>query len=496
MKFNDTKQSVADRTRTENFEGGEAFTPESPKLALYKVVINNLLEDTYYRDDEAALTAVRQRFEAVADADPEFVLKLAAYAREELYLRDISQVLLVLAAADDRTKPYVRAYASEVMQRADEPATVLAAWEQLVGGTAPKPLKKGINDALHQWDAYQFAKYDSDRREKNLKDVLNVTHPAPRDDEHAEIFRRLIRGPLDDHPDVEPLETPETWEAVISDRGNTADAWRDVLSRLGLFAKIRNVRNMREAGLSGEEIFGEESMDHVRNAKLYPFRFYQAYQAAQEAGVADAATQDFLSDAIDAASESLPDGLGETFVAVDLSGSMDKPLSDRSSMTYKEIGALFGASLMAKGAVVGGFGNTFQLVQTHHETPTLQRMDAVMSIDREVGNSTNGWKAVDFLTQNGVAPSRIVILTDMQIWDSRGFGMNRSLKSAFDEYREVVGEETALYMIDLSSYGDLVTPEGYENVYNVSGWSEKVLDFIQYAESPGDAIADVEAVEP
>lgn len=87
-------------------------------------------------------------------------MKLAAYARQSMGLRDISQVLLVLAAGDDRTKQYVEKWAPNIIDRADEPSTVVAAWDQLEGGTMPKPLKKGINKALHKFDKVEIDKWD------------------------------------------------------------------------------------------------------------------------------------------------------------------------------------------------------------------------------------------------------------------------------------------------------------------------------------------------
>lgn len=39
-----------------------------------------------------------------------------------------------------------------------------------------------------------------------------------------------------------------------------------------------------------------------------------------------------------------------------------------------------------------------------------------------------------------------------------------------------------VHLIDLTSYGDLVAPGGYEDVYNIFGWSENVLNFIEHTE--------------
>jgi hypothetical protein len=508
MEFNKPKQTVTEATRTTNYEGGEAFEPADPRLALYKRTINQLLEGSFYETDDEQLAAVVQRFDAAADEEPEFVLQLAAYARQELYLREIPQVLLVLAANDDRFKDdsdesVIREWAPAIIQRMDETATALAVHDQLFGGTAPWPLRRGIEDALVSMaDAYTLGKYELSRREVTLHDVFNRVHPEPVDGEKAELFERFVHGDLDDYPDVEPLPSPNTWETLISERGNTRDAWETLIEddeyALPIFASIRNLRNMLETGVDEDTILDHLDLEAVRHAPLYPFRYYQAYTALQNADLQVPAVERWLEEAIDVAVESVPDGLGDTFVAVDLSGSMDMALSRNSALRLKEVGALFGAILADHGAEVGGFGDDFQTVPMDVDTPVLQRQEAVLAIDEDVGNSTNGWKALEYLRDRGEPVDRVVVFTDMQIWDSTPFTARdtRTVKTAFDAYRDEVASDTSLYLVDLASYGDLVTPEGYENVYNVSGWSENVLSFIEHAENPTQAIDEIDAFEP
>ena len=654
VTFNQTKESVAERTRTTNHEGGEAFVPDTPERGLTTVSINNLLEDTNYLSDEESLQQVFKRFDAAAAENPEFVLKLAAYAREEMYLRDIAQLLLVLSAHDDRTKQFVRTYAPAIMQRADEPATVIAMNDKLFGvpgtqsstlrddleepvraiekmekaktmrvatvhpgrrsATLPKPLKKGINDALHQWDDYQFAKYSGERRQVNMKDVLNRTHPKPQDEEHDEIFERLMLGELDDYPGVEPLETPETWETQISanktekfettvelggagtfepveietpygnvivtqtsaqhiwiknlqtiepgiDRieievasaperipgivgaGNITgtyepgnedefhigrssvegefsiavyadhaqETWEDVLPRMGLFAILRNLRNMLQAGVHEATILGELDLEGVRQSKLYPFRFYQAHKALKDARLNAPRLEEWLSDAIDVSAENLPDRLVSTMVAVDLSGSMDQRLSDRSDMTCREIGSLFGAILANKGAIASGFGSDFDIPEMTIDSKSESTLEIMQRIERlQVGHSTNGWKAIKFLREGGLSCDRIVMLTDEQIWDSEsrsgGPGTlftqrqeeeqeSHTVREEFQAYRDEVAPECSLYIINLASYGTISTPEGMDGVFRISGWSSQVLDFIEYAEKEDEIIDVIENYE-
>lgn len=508
MEFNPTTQTVADATRTANHEGGEAFAPADPRLALYKRTINQLLEDSFYESDEEHLQAVVRRFDAAADANPGFVLRLAAYARQELSLRDIPQVLLVLAANDDRFKDdssesLVRKWAPAIIQRMDETATALAVHDDLFDGTAPWPLRRGIEDALvGMANAYTLGKYELTRREVTLRDVFNRVHPKPVDDEQAALFERFMRGDLDDYPEVEPLSSPNTWETVISERGNTKDAWELLIENdeytLPIFASIRNLRNMLEAGVDEELIVDHLSLEAVQHAPLYPFRYYQAYKALDEAGLQAPAVERWLEEAIEAAIDNVPDGLGETFVGVDLSGSMILGLSARSTIRCKEIGALFGAVLAAHGARVGGFGDDFAEVPMHVDTPILGRQDALLGIDDEVGNATNGWKVLAYLREEAIELDRVVLFTDMQLWDSTGglVSDDRTVRAEFETYHEEVAPEASLYLIDLAAYGGLVTPEGYEDVYNISGWSGTVLDFIVSAEAPLQVIETVEAFEP
>jgi len=487
MKFNKTKDKFREHRKI-NLAGGEAYDPATPEMGLYKVVINNLLEDKYYETDAESFWKVAERFERAAETNPEFPVKLAEYARNEMYLRDVSQVLLVLSANHDETKEYVREYAPRIIQRADELNTVVAIQLEVFGKPIPKPLKKGVAEAFHNFDRYQFAKYNNLNREVKFRDVMNLVHPKPETEEEEETFERLVYGDLDDY-DVESLNPPETWEVVISKRGNNAEAWRDVLPRMGLFAKIRNLRNMLEAGLEGDEILDEKDLEYARESKIYPFRFYQAYKAVLGADLNDEHVEDWLTRAVDETADNVPDGLGETFVSVDLSGSMSTTLSNRGSMAYKEISSFFGAVLMRKGADVGIFASEFETVNAHHDTPTLELVEKIKN--RDVGHSTNGWKAIKYLIEEEIEYDRVVLLTDMQIWDSTWGSGENTVKEYYDRYVDEVSD-AGLYTVDLSSYGELVTPEAYQGVYNISGWNSEIIDFIKYAEEPGEVIKEIE----
>lgn len=530
MEFNETTDPVSERTRTENHEGGEAFEPVSAELKLTKVVINNLLEDSYYESDDEQFAAVVSAFNDVADSNPEFALKLAKYARQEENLRQIPQALLVLASehrpsddgapiTEEWAAHYVRDYAPDIMSRTDEPLDVLALWTSRNSKSIPKFLAAGIEDAMHTWNEWQYAKWDQPNREWQYRDLLNLVHPTPQDDERDDIFEKIALGDLDDY-DVESLTQEDTWESSLSDDSDDrskAEKYREQLDEgnMGLFPRIRQARDMLESGVTADEIYGDVTDEWIRNSRLYPFRFYQAYKAIngspvssdtrlpygslnEEPEISESESDkalEFLEHAMEVSTENLPDVLEDTFVAVDTSGSMKHPVSGDSDLNCIEIGSLFGALLYKRGADVAAFASDIQEFNG-------DRRDSIPSLMREIqdlpcGGGTSGELVPKALREyNRDRYEQVIVFTDMQMWGERARYGHDSFNEEWKQYRQETNPDANLYLVDLQNYGDLVTPEGAQDVYQLSGWTENVIDFIDNMEHVDDMIREIESVEP
>src|SRR3990167_3280969 len=156
-KFNH-KASTESKMIAVNKEGAKAF-PLSSKSELFTRVASCLMGEGKFYDSQGAETreAIAKLVEAVAQSDPEFILKLASYARNELYLRSVPIFLLVEACKYPQTKAFVRKYAPSIIRRADELTETMAAWIQTFGpigdgagkGSMAAALKKGIADSFH-----------------------------------------------------------------------------------------------------------------------------------------------------------------------------------------------------------------------------------------------------------------------------------------------------------------------------------------------------------
>lgn len=262
--------------------------------------------------------------------------------------------------------------------------------------------------------------------------------------------------------------------------------------------------------MTDKEMFSENSERIVEASQMLPFRFLQAYKACSDSGVGwsggttfdlggsllDDHTEQWLSAAIDHSARNLPDHLGNTLAVADVSGSMDSDLSDGSEMTYMEIATLFAAMCMQKGADGAVFASDFAFVENSGDLSTLEM--AQRMTQASVGGATNGWKVPATIREQRREYDRVVMLTDLQLWDSTP-SFHRSSGSFSSEWNDYVGfheGDPHLYTIDLSSYGDLAMPEGYHNVHQISGWTENVLEYVDGVEQADDVIAQIAAMDP
>ena len=167
-----TRIANIEEEKTVNMEGALAFKMDAKSRLIERSVGAFWNEDLFYAKGSTIAADLVADIAAVAATDPKFVLQLAAWARNELYLRTTPQVLLTEAANIQACKPFVREYTPKIVRRADELAEVIAHQLSTHGKPIPNSLKKGLADAFSKFDEYQLNKYDSSKSAVSLGDVL------------------------------------------------------------------------------------------------------------------------------------------------------------------------------------------------------------------------------------------------------------------------------------------------------------------------------------
>ena len=431
------KTNVQNRSTACTHEGGPALTPNNPEKLLSRLVSSCLLwESEFYVDGK---TIADQIAEAAHRCDPDFVARLAGRVRNEMNLRHVALQLVVCYFSHPKRTGSNPDW-TQAIQRADEIAELVALWWKDGRRKLPAGMKRGLASAFHRFSAYQFAKYDRDGAVK-LRDVMFLVHPKPRDEAEAATFKQIAER---------TLPSPETWEVLLS-AGVDKRATFEYLIRegkIGYLALLRNLRNMVEArcdlSLVRAAIIIRKGADRV-----LPFRYVAAARAcpALEREI-DLALLDSIRD--------MPPLRGTTAVLVDVSGSMDRPLSSKGDLTRIDAACALASIVPAENLRVFSFSNNVV------EVPPRRGLAGVEAIARSQHHAgTELGKAVELVNKT-VDHDRLIVITDEQ---------------ACDYVPPPVAKRA--YMINVASYQNGV---GYGPWTRIDGFSESVIRFIREVE--------------
>lgn len=515
MKFNQPttirKTLESNKDATMNYEGELAFKLD-PLTDLYIRAASTLVgENKFYESGKVADAELLDSIKRVLEIDPEFVLQLAVYCREELHLRSVPLMLLAEFANSNKigTVPHARGYVTRTIQRADE-LTELMAYQfnrfkiTKCNTKLPSMIRYGIRDAFHKFNEYQFGKYVkyNEKPEVSLRDALFQTHPEPINDDEKILFKKITDNNLD---------TPETWEVMRSTGKMT---WHDVINDvfhkngkvMNYMAQVRNIRNcLQDKAVTNNDILllCQMLIDEkaVLNSKMIPFRFLSAYREVQMMDTPHPLTSqvlDALEVAVSYSIKNIPKLDGTTLIACDVSGSMSIPISKNSKVQNWDIGIVLGmmAHKFSDISITGIFGDKWKAIPlAKYSTGLLENSMKLRSISNEVGWSTNGYKIIQYLLETNTQVDRIMIFTDCQMWNSYHSGEN--FTELFIKYQHKY-PNAKLYCFDLSGYGNIMIPQTTKGVCLIGGWSDKVFDFVKVFESLGEstAIQTIKAIKP
>ncbi len=378
-------------------EGGVASRTNAIEELRRTVLACLLWENGFYESGEAVGDRIRA---LVPQCAAQEVADLAIEARNKQRLRHVP-LLLVRELARDSDRCPSRLIANtlcSVIQRADELAEFLALyWKD---GKIPlaKQVKKGLACAFEKFDEYQLAKYNRDATVK-LRDVLFMVHAKPKDAEQAAIWKRLVEG---------QLSPPDTWEVALSGGADKKETFERLLQegKLGYMALLRNLRNMRDAGVEQSLVF-DALIGGATKSKALPFRYVAAARAVPQ-------WEPQLDQAMQVAMQGMESLGGRTCVLVDVSGSMNHQLSAKSDL--RRIDAAGALAVLVRG--IAEDCRVFRFNDQLSEVPPRQGMALIDAIGGASGGTYLG-AAVEALKAN-VSMDRLIVITDEQTADRVG----------------------------------------------------------------------------
>jgi len=483
------------RMKTTNRSGYVAYVLDDKTRLVTMALTTMLGEPKYYGDTTDDMIKLAESL--CERGEGEFVAKLAVWARTKGNLRSVSHALIAVVSyncsGEGFVRPATRAIAS---MRGDDGTEILATYKALYGDKVrwPHAIQRGVRDALEVEKPFAVAKYQSKNREYKLRDNLRVTHPDAVREDTTEAMGECVAG---------TLGMPKGWETELSERGNTKEVWDELIreNRLGIFAQLRNLRNMIQAGADIDPVLDTfRSEEAVRKSRLLPFRYLSAYQELRNAGLATTKVAQALDTAMGLACANVDRLPGRTAVMIDTSGSMGYAVSSKSVSTCRDIAAVLGAmaTRISDDAWVCGFDWDAEVIPM---TGTSVLSD--MSMVPASGGATNMGAAFGLLARSGFDADRVVILSDNECNVSGGSGYGwggryveygrKAIQSRLEQYRKKVGHDVWCHAIDLQGYGTSQFIGPKTNI--MAGWSEQVLRFVALTEQGfGGLVDEIEAM--
>ncbi|WP_060904933.1 TROVE domain-containing protein [Streptomyces scabiei] len=511
--------------RTVTHEGATGHLRDA-KSELFLLAVSNFVgQDAFYEKGGQRDDRYTQLVRKLAIEDPEWTAGLLGWLRGEGNMRTAALVGAAEFTAErllQEAPGYSRQVIASVLQRADEPGEMLGYWTSKYGRRLPKPVKRGIADAVQRlYTERSLLKYDTDSKGYRFGDVLNLVHAAPDPGKtwQGDLFQHALdrrhgnaegipetlktlrrraevmawpvedrRTMLENHDLAPTFEAAGmTWEALAGWLQGPMDAaaWEAIIPSMGVMALARNLRNFDEVGVSdavAAQICARfADAEEVARSRMFPFRWWAAYKHAPSLRWAHA-----LEQALNHSLANVPRLTGSTLILVDRSPSMFPGYGfstpNQSDIPLAEQAAVFGSALAlrAEKPTLVEFGGKSKQLDVPKGGSVLKLIEQYGQID--------GTDIPTAVKNHWFGHDRIVIVTDEQTrpgWlPSNMHGHGGMRETAIDD---LVPRTTPVYVWNFAGYKPGVMPSGTAERHCFGGLTDHAFRMVPILEAGRDA---------
>ena len=538
-------KSLLPRTDTRNEAGGRAYRLP-PKHALAQLAATGCFNGTYYARAESQLDELRGLIDPVNDNV--FLAKLAVYARQRAFMKDMPAALLCTLSTRDTELTH------RVFDRVVDNGRVLRKLFQMIrsGQFGRKSLSSSLQRAFQRWlNEASVGKLLSASigHDPSLRDVLRLARPTPKDNERRALFGWLTDKEVDAWAPATETDLPEQVQGLIAYRqadsaeaqalilGNLsvrwdllADAakgplvWKAIARQMGPQALRMNLNTLLRHEVFGNGRTDREMVDYVagriadadeiRRSRQFPYQYLAAYLNAS--GEVPQKIKQALHQAAEIACGNIPEMPGPVVIGVDASGSMSCPVTGyrgrgaTTKMRCVDVAALFAAAILRRNpdSVVVPYDTRAYKVR-------VDPADSILSVAERLAQFGGGGTdcSVPLHEANTKYRNRrfagVVLVSDTESWvyRNRAFAYGtRGATGVMTQWQEFVKNQMRLgghdipapklVCIDLQPYTTTQAPDR-DDILNIGGFSDDVFSVVAafLAEDTGRFVAEVEAVE-
>jgi len=530
------------RTDSTNEAGGRAYK-FAPKHALAQLAATGCFNGSYYATAETQLDELRKLIDQVDDNV--FLAKLAVYARERAFMKDMPAALLAILSKRDPQLMH------KVFGRVVDNGRVLRTVFQMIrsGQFGRMSLSSSLQRAFQRWlnEASVGTLLSASIGDKpSLRDVLRLARPTPKDNARRALFGWLTGKEVEKWAPATEADPPEQVLGLIAYRkAESAEAqalilgnmsvrwdllagaalgplvWKAIARQMGPQALRMNLNTLLR-----HEVFSNGTRDsamvdyvagrladagEIRRSRQFPYQFLAAYLNADES--VPQKIKAALHQAAETACGNVPELPGPILIGLDTSGSMGAAVTGNrgrgatSKMRCVDVAALFAAAILRRNpdSVVVPF-------DTAAYEAKVDPQDTILSLAERLAKYGGGGTdcSLPLAQANSKYAKRrfagCVLVSDNESWvyAGRAFGYGQQgATGVMTEWQKFVANQQRLgndrpklVCIDLQAYATTQAPER-EDILNIGGFSDAVFSVVASFLS-GDAgrfVAEVEAVE-
>ena len=524
-----------------NEAGGLAYKLE-PKHALAQVAATGTFGNAFYSTAETQLDEVLKLIDEVDDN--QYLAKLALYAREKAFMKDMPAALLVALSVRDTELMH------RVFDRVVDNGRVLRTVFQMIrsgqfknkAGKGRVGLSSSVQRAFQRWlNTASVGKLLSASigNDPSLRDILRMARPTPKDNARRAMFGWLTDKSIDKWAPATEADLPvevqsliayrnsESEEAqaliaggldnvrwdLLSDAAKGPTVWAALARKMGPQALRMNLNTLLRHDVLATSAMVDYVADRIadeseiRRSKQFPYQYFAAYLNADDNVPQKIKTA--LHKAAEIACGNVPELPGPVVIGLDTSGSMSSAVTGQrgrgatSKMRCIDVAALFAAAILRRNpdSVVIPF-------DTSAYDAKMDPNDSILSIAERLAKYGGGGTdcSLPLVAANQKHAKRkfagIVLVSDNESWVGTGRHGSTGVMTAWETFvanqRKLAGKEATpkLVNIDLQPYQTVQACERAD-IMNIGGFSDAVFNVISafLADNNQRFVAEVEAIE-
>jgi len=506
---------------TVNEAGGAAYQM-TPKMALAQLAVTGCLSNTYYVSDKMQLEAV---LNAAVACDPEYVAKVALYAHEKGFMKDMPAVLAAYLAAMNG------ALLEPIFPRVINNGKMLRNFVQVIrsGALGRKSFGTRPKRMIQSWfesrkDGVVFT--NSTGNDPSMADVIKLIRPVPGTVERSALYAYLlgkdkfkfqgqelvtsehvpeeVKSFLAFKADPAKVAVPEKgvpFEMLVGVEGITEKGWKQLAERATWTQLRMNLNTFLRHGVFSDKRLTKKladklgSAEEVAKAHCFPYQLLAAYKNVGTEMPTEITLA--LQDALEAATKNIPVFAGSVVICPDVSGSMSAYVTGRqgsktpSKVTCIDVAALVAASVLRTNqtARVIPFEQSVVGVKVNPRDSVMTNAQKLSSIG---GGGTNCSAPLALLNKENAAPDVVIFISDYESWVDREYGHGTGMLT---EWQQIVkrNPKAKLICIDVTPSSTHQVPSR-PGILQVGGFSDEVFNVIGAFVS-GDASSWVASIE-